>query len=120
MRKRTATAAAASRAQKTSEQGEQMKLPEEIRLGSHTIPVVRKKGLIRHSEACGIFDEFQQTIYVDEDLTGSAVFETFWHEVVEAINYYGEMSLPHQSIQVFGLLLHQVIDSIQADPEGRG
>jgi hypothetical protein len=89
------------------------KLPTEIQLGAHTLKVIKQKGLSVQAEACGIFDPDALTITIDTELPDSLAWETFWHEVVEAINHFSEAAMEHKSIQVFGLLLHQVVNSIQ-------
>lgn len=88
------------------------KLPKKIRVGGHTLKVVRRKNLMEHAEAYGMFDPTELTITIDDSLSGSLYWETFWHEVMEALNFFGEADMEHQSIQVFGVLLHQVIDSV--------
>jgi len=89
-----------------------LKLPEFISLGGHRIKVVRQKGLISTAEAYGIFDCEQLLISLDGDLEGSLLWETFFHEIVEALNFFAEAELEHQTIQIFGLLLHQVVNSV--------
>ena len=87
-------------------------LPTSIQVGGHEIKIERRSGLIDYCEAFGLFDPTNLTIAIDESLTNTMAWETLWHEVVEAINFFSESDMEHQSIQVFGLLLHQVIDSI--------
>ncbi len=87
-------------------------LPTAISIGGHTIPVKRQKGLLEQSDAYGIFDGVALTITVDASLNDSTAWETLWHEVVEAINFFSEADLEHKSVQVFGLLLHQTINSV--------
>ena len=80
---------------------------------------MRKKGLLDHHEAYGIFDGVDLTISIDESLTNTMAWETLWHEVVEAINFFSEAEMEHKSIQVFGLLLHQTINSIFTEKRSR-
>ena len=87
-------------------------LPTTIRVGGHEIKIERRKGLMEFCDAYGLFDATNLTISIDDSLTNTMAWETLWHEVVEAINFFSEADMEHQSIQVFGLLLHQVIDSI--------
>jgi hypothetical protein len=88
------------------------KLPSHIKVGGHTIDVVRQKNLLSHSEAYGMFDPTGLVITIDESLTNTLAWETLWHEVTEALNFFAEADMEHKSIQVFGLLLHQIVDSI--------
>ena len=88
------------------------RLPEEITIGGHVITVSRTPGLLETESAYGLFDPINLRIEVDESLTNTMAWETLWHEVVEAINFFSESGLEHKSIQVFGLLLHQVANSM--------
>lgn len=89
-----------------------MKIPSTIEIGGHVIEVVRKSDLIDHSEAYGLFDRTHMKIYLEESLgEGSLAWETFWHEVIEALNHFAEADMEHKTIQTFGLLLHQVFAS---------
>ena len=87
-------------------------LPKAIRVGGHEIQIVRQPGLMDFCNAYGLFDPTNLTISIDASLTNTMAWETLWHEVVEAINFFSEADMEHKSIQVFGLLMHQVIDSI--------
>lgn len=84
------------------------KLPASICIGSHNINIIRKD----LDDCFGYFDGTKLEIAVDSELDDTLAWETLWHEVVEAINFFSEAEMEHKSIQVFGLLLHQVIDSI--------
>tara|TARA_R100000742_G_C4235728_1_gene56380 strand:- start:333 stop:686 length:354 start_codon:yes stop_codon:yes gene_type:complete len=84
------------------------KLPESIQLGSHNIVVIRKE----LDDCFGYFDPAKLEIAIGSTVDDTLAWETLWHEVVEAINFFCEADMEHKSIQVFGLLLHQVIDSI--------
>lgn len=87
-------------------------LPKSISIGGHTLKVLRKRGLLDDHDAYGMFDGVDLTITIDESLTNTMAWETLWHEVIEAINFFSEAEMEHKSIQVFGLLLHQTINSI--------
>mgnify|MGYP003126292092 FL=1 len=84
------------------------KLPASIELGSHKIVVIRKE----LDDCFGYFDPAKLEIAIGATVDDTLAWETLWHEVVEAINFFSEAEMEHKSIQVFGLLLHQVIDSI--------
>tara|TARA_Y100000310_G_C20661630_1_gene805114 strand:+ start:1670 stop:1942 length:273 start_codon:yes stop_codon:yes gene_type:complete len=90
-----------------------MRLPGFIQLGAHKIVIVRKE--LNKEEAYGLFDSEALTITLDATLTGSLLWETFFHEIIEALNYFADADLEHKTIQVFGLLLHQVIASIATE-----
>lgn len=96
--------------------------PKYIRLGGHVINVKRQKDLVTDHDAFGMWDDGSLEIIIDEDLTNSLAWETFWHEVMEAINSSIESKLDHSVIQTTGLLLHQVFNSIleRDQYEGQG
>ena len=87
-------------------------LPKSISIGGHQLKVQRKRDLLREHSAYGIFDCVSLTITIDAELSNTLAWETLWHEVVEAINFFSEADIEHKSIQVFGLLLHQAVNSI--------
>jgi len=86
--------------------------PKYIRLGGHVIKIVHKKNLIAGESAFGEWDDGNLQITIDADLNQSLAWETFWHEVIEALNGTTEANLDHHVIQTFGLLLHQVFQSL--------
>jgi hypothetical protein len=86
--------------------------PKYIRLGGHIIAVTRKSNLIKDEDAFGTWDDEKLEITIDADLSSALTWETFWHEVVEAINSATDSNLDHSVIQTSGLLLHQVFMSI--------
>ena len=92
--------------------GKAKDLPEYVRIGAHKIPIKMQKGLF-DSEAYGIFDPDKLEIKIENDMSPGLQRETLLHEVVEAINFLCELDLEHQAIQVLGLMLHQVTESIQ-------
>ncbi len=92
--------------------------PKYISLGGHIIQVVRKKGLIHDEEAFGTWDDGKLQIAIDADLSPTLAWETFWHEVMEAINTATDSNLDHSVIQTSGLLLHQVFMSIFEKSQG--
>ena len=93
---------------KTTRKPRPRKLPKSITIASHNITVTRKE----LDDCFGYFDATKLEIAVGSTLDNTLAWETLWHEVVEAINFFSEADMEHKSIQVFGLLLHQVVDSI--------
>jgi len=89
-----------------------MRIPSSIQIGGHTIRVEYQFGLVAYQEAYGVFDPTQLRILIDKDLSPSVKLETFWHEVVEALNFFAEANMEHSKIQIFGVLLHQVSQSL--------
>ena len=89
-----------------------MNIPESIQIGGHTIQVIRKAAVVDGDECYGTFDGRTLEITIDPDIPESLALETFWHEVVEALNIFAETDLDHHHIQVLGLLLGQVAASV--------
>ena len=87
-----------------------MQLPGSVLLGAHRIEIVRKD--LNSEEAFGVFDSENLTITLDTNLSGTLLWETFFHEIMEALNFFADANLEHKTIQVFGLLLHQVMASV--------
>ena len=86
--------------------------PRYIKLGGHTIKVVRVSGLIQEHSAFGMWDENSLSISVDSGLSTSLAWETLLHECIEGINSHAELNLEHHKIQCLGLLLHQALCSM--------
>ena len=96
------------------------KLPDYIEIGGHIISITRVKDLLDTQEAYGLFDPTHLKIEIDSSLNNTMAWETLWHEVVEAINFFSEAGIEHKSIQVFGLLLHEVAKSMFTFKRGVG
>ena len=88
-----------------------LKLPSSVTLGAHVIPIRLQKDLM-DSEAFGMFDPNKLEILIDPSISENLMLETLMHEVVEAINFLVETDLPHQTIQLMGLMLHQAMESM--------
>lgn len=86
--------------------------PKYIRLGGHVIDVVRKPDLIKEENAFGTWDDELLEISIDANLGPALTWETFWHEVLEALNTATDSNLDHSVIQTHSLLLHQVFMSL--------
>tara|TARA_R100001163_G_C5045426_1_gene182781 strand:+ start:976 stop:1290 length:315 start_codon:yes stop_codon:yes gene_type:complete len=90
-----------------------MKIPSQIRIGGHTISVEFQNGLLEYNQAFGVFDPTNLKILIDADIEDGLKVETFWHEVIEALNFFCEANMDHSKIQIFGVLLHQIAESIE-------
>ena len=88
-------------------------IPEHVEIAAHKVPVKFRDGLVDHAAAFGLFDKNELTIYIDKSLenNSSLAWETFWHEVLEVLNFVTESNMKHRDIQTMGLLLHQVFHS---------
>ncbi len=89
-----------------------MEIPAKVCIGGHTIQVVRRDATVDGDECYGTFDPRTLEITIAPDIPESMAMETFWHEIVEALNVFAETELDHNHIQVLGLLLGQVATRI--------
>ena len=85
------------------------RIPVEITIAGHTIEVKRQD----LDDCYGYFDASKLVIAINTNMNNTLAWETFWHEVVEAINFFSEAEMEHKSIQVFGLLLHQAVETME-------
>jgi|TARA_R100000808_G_scaffold7213_2_gene21314 hypothetical protein len=85
------------------------RIPKQLTIAGHTIDVEFDE----LDECYGLFDPMKMKIVISNDSTKSMQWETFCHELVEAINFFAEADLEHKSIQVFGLLLAQSLASFK-------
>jgi hypothetical protein len=100
-----------SKRKTTQRKTKKLKLPSSVTLGAHVIPIKLKKDLM-DSEAFGVFDPNKLEILIDASISENLMIETTMHEVVEAINFLVEADMPHQTIQLMGLMLHQAMESM--------
>ena len=94
-----------------------MRIPEEIKIAGHTISIEFQNGMLAYNQAFGVFDPTNLKIIIDADIEDGLKEETFWHEVIEALNFFCEANMDHSKIQTFGLLLHQIAQSLEGDPQ---
>lgn len=97
-----------------------MGIPRSFQLAGHTFTVQRHP----HTRDRGVKGEIlhdQQVVYIADDVHDSTQHETFWHEVIEAINYTHELGLDHRAICTLGAGVDQVdksrIGDIDAEPK---
>ena len=92
-----------------------MRIPGSVQVGVHSIAIIRKD--LDAEDAYGVFDSEALTISLDSSLSGSLLVESFCHELIEALNFFAEAEMEHKTIQVFGLLLAQIMNSICEEKE---
>lgn len=64
-------------------------IPEEIKIGNRTVLVqISDIG----EDMYGMFDPNTQVIYLNSNLTMMQAVETFWHELIHAINDYNRFT----------------------------
>ena len=94
-----------------------MRIPQSINIGAHTITIEYQSGMFAYNQAFGVFDAEELKIIIDADINESLKVETFWHEVIEALNFFCEAAMDHSKIQIFGVLLHQIAESMEKDSQ---
>ncbi len=96
-----------------------MHIPASFKLSGHTY-VVQRTGF--EAQARGFkgscFND-QLIVQVADDIAESCQQETFWHEVVEAIDFTYELKLDHQIISVLGAAIHQVVETREGSLDAR-
>tara|TARA_Y100000310_G_scaffold297433_1_gene330448 strand:+ start:776 stop:1081 length:306 start_codon:yes stop_codon:yes gene_type:complete len=93
-----------------------VKIPEKIKMGGHTITITRreldKEKIDGTVGVFGYFDSAKLEIHIDCNSPQSLQWETYIHEILEAVCFFTETKLPHPTIQSFGLLLAQALTSL--------
>ena len=93
-----------------------MKIPEKIKMGGHTISVtLRELDKEKIDGSIGVFGYFdceKLEIHIDSGSPESLQWETFIHEILEAVCFFTETKLPHPTIQAFGLLISQAVADV--------
>ena len=83
-------------------------IPGSFKLAGHTYSVERMR-LDRDRGSKGECFSDQLTICIAGDVPESGQQETFWHEVIEAINATYDLGLDHRAITTLGAGVHQVV-----------
>lgn len=85
-----------------------MKIPKTIMLGGHDISVEQVTTEVLTSK--GDFDSWRQRIRVNvDDTTESGQAETLLHEILEAVDYYGQYELSHPVLSGISTMLFAAI-----------
>ena len=86
-----------------------MEIPFEIKIGGLRVTVIEAPLMASERGHAGEFSFMRQEIRIDPSLPEGKKKETLVHEIVEAINAYCELDLPHDKITVMAFALHQVL-----------
>ena len=90
-----------------------MKIPNKIKIGSHWYSVkFADLDKIGGNDEPGISYLLKNKIFINtnNNISRSQQEQTLIHEIIEAINYNYELSLPHQSISILGETIYQVLN----------
>ena len=86
-----------------------MKIPNELKIGALRVPVKETPLLISDRGRGGEYSFVMQELRIDPSAPEGKKTEILLHEIVEAINGYYELDLPHDKITVLAFALHQVL-----------
>ena len=88
-----------------------MEIPEEVKVGPFTIPVVQMENVKEEEdgEYVGMFSGVDHKIFLKERENQLAMSETSLHEVLEAIAGIYGLETSHQNISTISAALFQVL-----------
>lgn len=84
-------------------------LPRVIKIGGLEILVEESTSLASNRDRFGEYSFIEQKITIDKSIPHGKKMETLIHEILEAINVYLELGLPHDKLTVLGFMLYQVL-----------
>lgn len=96
-----------------------------LKVLGHAIVVMELDGHQLRDGSLGSFCGNTLEIKIERSIPKSQQEETFFHEVLEACNYFLELGMEHQKIQALGAVLHQIfVDNfepfrVKGDAHGR-
>lgn len=88
-------------------------IPKLIKVGGLEIVVEESATLASNRDRFGEYSFMEQKITIDRNIPDSKKMETLMHEILEAINGYLELGLPHDKLTVLGFTLYQVFKDNQ-------
>lgn len=86
-----------------------MKIPAEIKIGALRATVKEVPLMISERGHGGEYSFATQELRIDPSVPEGKKTEILLHEIVEAIDGYYELDLPHDKITVLAFALHQVL-----------
>lgn len=86
-----------------------MKIPSEIKIGALRVAVKEVPLLISERGHGGECSFMMQEIRLDPTVPEDKKTEVLLHEIIEAIDGYYDMGLPHYQISTLAFALHQVL-----------
>lgn len=89
-----------------------MKIPNSVTIGNLTIKIVYVDNLLPDRDSWGEFSSKAQEIRISSGISEERVFETFFHELIEAINSIYDKKMDHDCIQTIAVALAQTMEKI--------
>lgn len=86
-----------------------MTIPNQVKLGGLILKVELVDNLASNRDRFGEFSPLEQVIRIDRILPEDKREETLLHEIIEALNCYYYLDMPHHAIQALSVGLHQAI-----------
>lgn len=83
-------------------------IPKKINILGHRIKVIICPKDDDGLESCGTFDPKTDTMFIWDGLSHQAQITVFFHEILEAVNWYTDLELTHIQIGSLGGILYQV------------
>lgn len=84
-------------------------IPDKIKIAGYEITIKIINKLIEKREHLGEYSPMEQEISIDINNTKQQRFETFIHEIFEAIMSVYGIKLEHDKLNLLAVALHQVI-----------
>lgn len=84
-------------------------IPNSLKIGGLTVVVEQSKMLASSRDKFGEYSFMEQKITIDQALPESKKAATLLHEILEALNGYLGLEMPHDKLTVLGFALHQVL-----------
>ncbi|MDD5064948.1 MAG: hypothetical protein PHQ35_09375 [Phycisphaerae bacterium] len=84
-------------------------LPEKVKIGGFTWPVVYEDNLQSLRERAGEARFIDQVIAMSKTNTSERKQEVFIHEILEIIKHLYEIKLDHDNLSRIAVVLHQII-----------
>lgn len=92
-----------------------MIIPKKLKraVGRRDLIIKEEEGLGNNTNCYGKFQNGNSTIILDANLVQDKKEETFWHEIIEAIDIVNALGLKHNIINILGTNIAQVINSLE-------
>jgi len=93
-----------------------IKIPSEIKIGPHTIPISREN---RQDNTYGTYNGNAQKINIVNNISKTLQVDTFIHEIIEAIDHLHDLKLyklSHSVITTLGCCIAQALENIELEP----
>lgn len=84
-------------------------IPAFLKIGGLEVSVEQSTSLAVARDKFGEYSFMEQKITLDSNLPESKKTETLMHEILEALNGYLQLEMPHDKLSALSFALHQVM-----------